>query len=441
MQLVSETSKHEAERGEPANLPQRVGKHLVLKAASNARDIERVAAFNASVHQDEGIDIFTRWKLGGTHPAATFSDCLFVEDTQRGEIVSSVSLLPQTWTYEGIPLQVGEVSLVGTHPDYRGRGLIRAQMDAIDHMLRTRGCLLACIEGIPYFYKQFGYEYAIPLASCARLELDRVPQLAAGQREPVTIRRMNVDTDLPPVRALYDAHAMELSIASVRDKALWRYQEAAPPGIPEPPTTYVVEDGSGIIGYFRVHKNMWGPLLEFGEAVLQPGCQEAWPTVLRFAREQAIARDYAQLCFALPQSHPLLAIAGRLGAEPERQYAWQVRIVDYAAFLREVAPALEKRLARSPLASCSVPLDINMMAQVLHLQFDHGRLASVVQAKEPQGQVTLRMPPLLLTQLLLGYRNCQQLMDCSLDAWAHPQVRPLVDILFPKTESFVYTAT
>jgi predicted acetyltransferase len=176
----------------------------VLKATRNAQDAERVATFNASVHQDEGIDIFTRWKLSGSHPTVTFSDCLYVEDTHSGEIVSSLCLIPQTWTYEGVPLHVGEVGLVGTYPDYRGRGLIRAQMDAIDRMLRAHGCLLSCIEGIPYFYKQFGYEYAIPLGSCAKLGLDQVPPLAAGQREPVTIRRMNMDTDLPPVMALYE---------------------------------------------------------------------------------------------------------------------------------------------------------------------------------------------------------------------------------------------
>lgn len=416
------------------------GDGLWLRAATSVRDVERVAAFNASVHQDEGIDIFTRWKLGGTHPTVTFSDCLFVEDTHSGEIVSSLCLIPQTCTYEGISVQVGEVSLVGTHPGYRGRGLIRAQIDAIDRMLHTRGCLLSCIEGIPYFYKQFGYEFAIPLGSCAKLELDRVPPLAVGQWEPVTIRPMNVDTDLPPVMALYNAHAAELSIASVRDEALWRYQEAAPPGIPEPPTTYVAEDGRGITGCFRVRKNMWGPLLEFAEVMVQPGSQEIWLAMLRFAREQAIARGYGQLCVALPQSHPLLAIARHLGAEPERPWAWQVRVVDCVGFLRHIAPALEKRLAGSPLADFSGCLDINTMPRVLRLQFARGRLVSVAETNEPEEQATLRVPPPLLTQLLLGYRSCQRLMDWSLDVWAHPQVRPLVDILLPETESFVYSA-
>jgi predicted acetyltransferase len=422
-----------------------LGHSLRLRAADSARDVERVAAFNASVHKDEAVGVFTRWKLSGTHPTATCSDALFVENTQSSEIVSSLCLIPQTWTYEGIPLPVGEVSLVGTRPDYRNRGLIHVQMDAINSMLQSRGCLLSCIEGIPYFYKQFGYEYAVPLGSCARLELDQVRSLGVGRAEPVTIRRMSVDADLPPVMALYNALAAELSVVSVRDEVLWRYQESAPPGIPEPAETYVIEADADVIGYFRVRKNMWGPLLEFAEAAVrhgrQPaGSEELWLAMLRFAREQAIARSYARLCFALPESHPLLSVARQLGAQSERQYAWQVRVVDYAAFLRHIAPALEKRLSRSVLAGFTGQLDVNTMPQVLSLQFAHGRLASIEEAKEPKGPAVLRMPAPLLTQLLLGYRDCRQLMDCSLDAWVDPRACQLVDILFPKTESFVYSA-
>lgn len=445
LRRVFEAYGQSARCPKPCTLPKRVGDNLLLKAATDAHDAERVAAFDGLVHQDKAVDVFTRWKLSGTHPTVTLSDALFVEDTHSGEIVSSLCLMPQTWTYEGLPLQVGEVALVGTHPDYRGRGLIRAQMNEIDRLLRARGCLLSCIAGIPYFYKQFGYEFAVPLGSCARLELDQVPAAAAGQREAVKIRRMNLDTDLQQVMTLYNAHAAELSVASVRDEALWRHQESAPPGIPEPTETYVVQDGTGIIGYFRVRKNMWEPLLEFAEAITQPGqqacrSQKAWLAMLRFASGLALARGYAQLCFALPQSHPLLSIARHLGAQSERQYAWQVRVVDYAAFLRQIAPALEKRLARSPLAGLIGQLDVDTMPIVLRLKFTQGRLASVVETNGPRGQAVLRMPPMLLTQLLLGYRSCLEIMDCSLDAWVHPQARQLVDILFPKTDSFVYTA-
>ena len=80
------------------------------------------------------------------------------------------------------------------------------------------------------------------------------------------------------------------------------------------------------------------------------------------------------------------------------------------------------------------------MPHVLRLRFTQGCLAWDVETTKPQEQALLRMPPPLLIQLLLGYQSCRQLMDCSLDAWVHPRASQLVDILFPKIASFVYTA-
>jgi len=256
---------------------------------------------------------------------------------------------------------------------------------------------------------------------------------------------MKVDTDLQTVMALYDAQAAELCVVPVRNEALWRYQESAPPGIPEPPETYVVEDDTGVMGYFRVRKNMWEPGLEFMETSVRPGghvwgSQHALLVVLRFAKELAKERKYAKLCFALPKSHPLVMVANDLGAESKRQYAWQVHIADHADFLRRIAPALERRLAHSLLTGFSGSLGINTMPRLIRLQFEQGRLLSVAQVDDSREKVVLRMPPLLLTQLVLGYRSCQEIIDCHLDARVHPRARQLVDILFPKTESFIYQA-
>jgi GNAT superfamily N-acetyltransferase len=429
----------------PPGVPIDLGEGLLLKAVRSAQDVERLADFNAFVHEDSAVGVLTRWWLGGAHPTVTLPNFLFVEDTNKGEIVSSLGLMTQTWTYDGVPLQVGQVELVGTHPDYRGRGLIHAQMEVIERMLDARGCVLSCIEGIPYFYRQFGYEYAIPLGSCANLLLDQVPPRAKGQKESVAIRRMSVDTDLHTVMALCDAQAAELCVVSVRDEALWRYQESAPPGIPEPPETHIVEDNEGVIGYFRVRKSMWGPTLEFTEANVRSdgqlwGSQDAWMAVLRFGKRLATERKYSKLCFALPQSHPLVMVASYLGAEPERQYAWQIRMMDHADFVRRIAPALERRLAKSLLTGFTGDLIMNLMPRLIRLQVKEGRLVSVTDKGGQQDPWGMRMPPLLLTQLLLGYRSYQEIMECHLDASVRPAARQLVDVLFPKADSFIYAA-
>ncbi|MBC7317378.1 MAG: GNAT family N-acetyltransferase, partial [Chloroflexi bacterium] len=94
---------------------------LRLRRAETLADVQAVLeAHVASFDEEDRLTI--EWKL--LHrPDANPSDLLLIEDTTTGQAVSSVSLLKETWTYEGIPLPVGEVGIVSTRPEYRKQGL------------------------------------------------------------------------------------------------------------------------------------------------------------------------------------------------------------------------------------------------------------------------------------------------------------------------------
>ena len=60
-------------------------------------------------------------------------------------------------------LRLGAPSWSGTKPEYRNRGLVRAQFEAIHAWSAERGELVQGITGIPYYYRMFGYEMVMPL--------------------------------------------------------------------------------------------------------------------------------------------------------------------------------------------------------------------------------------------------------------------------------------
>ena len=88
-------------------------------------------------------------------------DTTLVTDTRTGAIASCLHLISQTWTYGGVPIGVGQPELIGTRPAYRGRGLVRAQFDVVHGWSAERGHRMQAIAGIPWFYRQFGYELAL----------------------------------------------------------------------------------------------------------------------------------------------------------------------------------------------------------------------------------------------------------------------------------------
>ena len=78
--------------------------------------------------------------MSGKHPSFGVGDFTIVEDIRSGDIVSSMNLIDQTWTYAGIPFEVGRPELVGTLPAHRNRGLVRKQFEVI-HLVESNNAV------------------------------------------------------------------------------------------------------------------------------------------------------------------------------------------------------------------------------------------------------------------------------------------------------------
>lgn len=141
--------------------------NLVLRAATPG-DAEKVVELNRFVHgnpaKNEPANQVAEWTkdlFAGATRAIKPADFTVVEDTSTGEIVPSICLMSQTWNIGGIDVPMGMLEIVGTHPDYRRRGLVRKQFDLTHEWSQERGHLFNTIMGIGYYYRQFEYEYAI----------------------------------------------------------------------------------------------------------------------------------------------------------------------------------------------------------------------------------------------------------------------------------------
>ncbi len=62
--------------------------------------------------------------------------------------------------------------MVATDARYRNRGLVRALFEMIHARSSAEGHLVQAITGIPYFYRQFGYEYVLDLDGSRILPVD-----------------------------------------------------------------------------------------------------------------------------------------------------------------------------------------------------------------------------------------------------------------------------
>jgi len=411
---------------------QRLADGLVLRTAADARDVERVAAFDGAIH-GAGVTSMTR-NLFVHHPNTHASDLIFCEDERSGEVVSSLCLIPWTWRYEGVEIPAGEMGIVGTLEPYRRRGLIRAQVDVFKRRLRERGCLLSQIQGIAYYYRQFGYEYTLPLEGGLRLEFRDVPTPPERQ---FTFRLATGD-DIPALMRLYDEAAAELSIHADRDEETWRYLLTHTDGTEMEQDHWIAQDAGGrIAGYLFVPRHHFGKELVASE-VSRLGFEAAL-AALDHLKELAIEREKPGIRLNLPAGCTLMRLARSLGAHDLGTYAWQIHVPDYAALLRALAPVFERRIEQSPFAGLTRDVRLGLYRGTLVLRFVGGKLTRAIDGGVTDDDAIIHLPPLQLTPLVLGYRTAEELRASYPDVSVASPWRLLVDTLFPKVPSFIYT--
>jgi hypothetical protein len=428
---------------------------------STPEDVEQLVTMFANVlrsNEDAPPNHFNghwvRDMMSGRHPHSSAFDFALVEETRTKQIVASAGLFTNDVSYEDIPFTLGRTSIVGTEIPYRNRGLQRAIFDLIHARSTARGHLVQGITGIHYFYRQFGYEYAIDLEASRHIYIAALASVNTPETAVVALRQAT-ETDIPLLIDLYARERACWQIATVLDEQAWRWMlfgsdSAAGNGR----TAYVITTAQGVaIGYLLLDRIRRGPSLSIWGMAVKSGVS------LAAIAPQALGavRDLARAVPGYPESVPPLvrlrlemgpghalfdALGPYLAPECKYPYAWWMRIPDVPAFIRHVAPVLEQRLANSALSGFTGELTINFYRGGLRLAFGQGKLV-VAEEWRPklweEGQAGF--PPHVVTQLLLGYHSFIDLRHIYKDVWAEGVYRTLLETIFPPRPSYMLPLT
>jgi hypothetical protein len=170
-----------------------------------------------------------------------------VDDTATGQIVASTGLFANTATYEDIPFTLGRAAIVATEVAYRNRGLQRAIFDLIHARSAARGHRIQGITGIHYYYRQFGYEYAVDLEAARHVYVAALPSLRAGEAAPYMLRPA-LEDDFPLLMELSARERACWQLATVRDERAWRWTVCeANPAAGNPGVPYLITTAEGTI--------------------------------------------------------------------------------------------------------------------------------------------------------------------------------------------------
>lgn len=395
-----------------------------------------------------------REAMSGRYPPMGVGDVAVVEDTRLREhrLVCCTCLWRMTWDYEGIPFIIGRPEIVATNLEYRNRGLVRAVFELVHARSESEGHMAQAITGIPYFYRQFGYEFAVDLDAQHMALFALIPNAPENMPEPFILRDAAIE-DIPFIQDLYDQSRTRYPVSSVVPPAWWRYQIEMMHRITVEGfwlIQVIVDQQGASQGCVILPAQRWRQSIPVFALDIAAGVnlQALMPSLLRALRSLAAdmpappdALPADRISFRLPTTHPAYDVMGKqLVIKTQIPYAWYVRVPDLQRFIKHIASVLERRLAASPLTGYSGTLSLNFYRSGLQLEFANGKLIGVEPWKPSPWAINdddAGFPPLVFLQLLFGRRSLDDLRYAFPDVWAKNEVELLLRTLFPAKPSWV----
>lgn len=390
-----------------------LGHGLVLRAAT-AADAEQIVALSRQAHGDS-VEAGVRAVL----EASDRGPGVWTVVADRDQVVSTLCLLDETLRLDGIDLPTGQVEYVATMPEYQGRGLIRAQLRRVHERSRARGDLLTLIFGIAYFYRRFGYEYAIggPDSYVPGWGVP-LPMPEGWQVRPATA------ADVDALARLHAAAQEGSDLVRVRHRRDWDL-------LLGPAGAFDQEVWAGVhAGEVRATARIWRYGTQYW--LLEPAsfALDGARALLAAAWQRL---PMGALAFSDRPGTPFSALLPDVGVRFERHLDVYARVPDPVAFLDRLRPVLSRRLARSPFRHDRGELLLSLFTSAVALSYADGVVDEVrgVEVDEQPGTEGVAVPPDLIATLLLGRHGARELARRHTDVTLG-RCAGLMEVLFPR---------
>jgi hypothetical protein len=409
-------------------------------------EVEELLKFHTIVHPDDAPDELRRQinKLPGFGRKLNF----YIRDTAENEIVCALNAIPSVWHYEDVPLQNLELGWVGTLKEHRRKGLFKSLYTHFDKLLQDGKYDISTIQGIPYYYRQFGYDFVIPMGRTLWLTIDQIP--VVNDKEPPSFMELNVrestSDDIDDLIKLYEEHNKPLQVYVARNRVLWKIQEETKREYDREFQTMVLEDEDGVQGYLRfvlilstgagMHGS--GSVLQVIESRIRS--YDGVRRILEFLRTKALEHNIYRIGVSGPSTNNLSRVALDLGGHIRGGWKHQVRVPSLLRLLRNIRPVLEKRLIGTMFEGLTEDLMLNTFRNCYDLKFVNGKIESIsdLGMQEVDENRRFRSPPDDLVRLVLGAYGIDELSHNNIDFLVSNSLKSLIKTLFPKRESCIY---
>ncbi len=329
-------------------------------------------------------------------------------------------------------VRMGGLASVGTKQSERGKGLSRLMLENSIEWLNTEGFDCSLLFGIPHYYHKFGYHTCLPECRTSIAVRD-------AHHAPTNLHaRLFQPTDLPAIRAIYDAMSATQSGSILRDeKSRW-----FPHGSIHlrDVQVYVFENAqSEVVAYVTYDYTRDSSPLRHELISTEVGAAHPkyYHDIVAHAAHRAQDMHLEKVTFNTPTDCDFIAVASFYGAEQGIHYPAVAegmgRIINLTSFFTKTLAEWTERAQASRLLKGSTSVRFETEIGSVTLQWTN---EAVTLSETAKVDTTVQLPQYRLLQLAMGYfgaENAAFLPDIQIEGDA-----TLFQALFPRRLPYLW---
>ncbi len=331
--------------------------------------------------------------------------------TDGAKVLSTAAVFPGQLRFGTVTMLAGAIEFVATREDAEGHGLVRRLLEEIHRTASTRGEMLQWIVGITYFYRRFGYEYAIPVDGMHLFAGAEAPPMPPGWSV-----RSAEEADMETISKAQEAFARAAGVAITGTKWVWEMYRRSPN------YEVIVAEGSRERAFGRVYP--WDDDRYLTDIVAES--TDAAAALINAASDSA---QWDVTAMSRPGARRHLE---ELAPWTPSHDAYYLRVEDPVALLEAIRPELSRRLAQSDLDLEGEAL-LSLYGSSIRFTYGSGRVGPMRRAGGVPGPISeggSGVAPDRIVSLILGPLGAAGLAELNPDVNLGEQT-DLMQILFP----------
>jgi len=396
--------------------------NIEYKIAKSKEEFESIKDLCQEVFAQEEMELIH--DLAYNSPNKEENICFYAYDKKADKYVGTVSLIVMPIRYGQVILEAAEMGIVATAKNYQGRGINKKLTEMLLDKAEELGYNIIGIEGIPYFYRRYGFNYAVPMGS-VNFNLDKVETKVD---EEIIIREAK-EEDIPFIVNNFKEASSKADLCTIKGEGIIKAQMLDYISSITRKRYLIIEKNQNKVGYLSLNSGDEVEICDISDNL----SFEIYEVVLNYFKKQG----KKSINIDIPQESKFVKLMERYDYNWKQWYSWQIRILDEFKFLTDIKPVLEERLSNSIYKNEQVDFYYDNYKDLIKFEIDNGQI-DLVKEKREESHFGLKLNPQGAIKLFLGEKSMSEINSFLPDCQMNSKYQELVNILFPKMNSHFY---